>query len=278
MSEEIIFVKPDWKYDSYTDFWQLVSLSGFQIIPLSELDLSQAGYYIVAPHNGEWGEVVKPQLTKRRRAHLIHWNLERPYGGTGGIVNKYATRQWELMRDRMFDEVWVSDMQLGNETGLRYVTLGSDESLGQPADDKEYWFTHMSAIVPRRSGIYSHFPEDKIGPNAWPPERDEVLKKSKFALNVHQDNYSYQEPLRFALFAAYGLPIVSEGLVASHPYWDNIITAPYTMLASKMQEVLAEDYSKYRDMGLRVRDRMTKEFRFKDMVVKAIEQSTGGWR
>ena len=51
---KITFVKPDWFYESYIDFWQLVELSEFPIIPLSELDISQEGVFIVSPMNGEW--------------------------------------------------------------------------------------------------------------------------------------------------------------------------------------------------------------------------------
>lgn len=275
---DIIFVKTRYTYDSYTDFWRLIELSGFPTIYVDELDLSQSGVYISAPYNGEWEPHVGPQLSSRRRAHLIHWLLERP-AGSAGSVDKYATRQWELIRTRLADEVWVSDFQLAKETSLRHVVLGSDEGLGEPGEDKDYLFCHMSAPVPRRTGIYASFPQERIGQNCWPPERDEVLKKSKFALNVHQDIYSYQEPLRFALFAAYGLPIVSEGLADAFPYSEEyIVISPYTRLVGTMRHVLAEDYSKYRDMGLRTRDRMTKEFRFKDLVEKAVMERTRGGR
>jgi len=277
---EIFFVRTRWVYDSYRDFWSLVELSGFPTLYTDELDIEKEGIYIVAPLNGEWEPHIKDQMEskKRRRAHLIHWNLERP-SGSSGSVHYYADRQWQLLAGRYFDECWVSDSQLGDETGLRFVVLGSDEGLGEPSDDKHYDFCHMSAIVPRRSGIYARFPVDKIGPNSWPPERDDVLKKSKFALNVHQDIYSYQEPLRFALFSAYGLPIISESLVNMHPYSDEfMVTSTYPNLVGKVRQILSEDYSRYRDMGLRARERMTTTFRFKTMVEQAIKESVDRWR
>lgn len=277
---EIYFVRTRHVYDSYRDFWTLVELSGFPTIYTDELDLSKEGVYITAPLNGEWEPHVRNQMEakKRRNAHLVQWNIERP-DGSAGSVHHYAERQWQLMHDRFFDECWVSDSQLADETGLRFVILGSDEGLGEPSDDKYYDFCHMSAIVPRRSGIYARFPQEKIGPNCWPPDRDEVLKKSRFALNVHQDIYSYQEPLRFALFAAYGLPIVSESLVNSFPYANEyMVTASYPNLVGKMRQVLTEDYSQYRDMGLRTRERMTKEFKFKSMVERAVKESVDRWR
>ncbi len=39
---EITFVKTRHVYDSYTDFWRLVELSGFPTIYYDELDLRQA--------------------------------------------------------------------------------------------------------------------------------------------------------------------------------------------------------------------------------------------
>ena len=80
------------------------------------------------------------------------------------------------------------------------------------------------------------------------------------------------------MFAAYGLPIVSEALVDPFPY-DNIITATYPLLRAKMQEVINEDYSKYRDIGLRIREKMTTEFQFRKVVEQAISESVGSlWR
>lgn len=276
---DIIFAKTNHHYDSYTDLYKLMELSGFETILVSDLDISKEGVYITAPFNGDTEAHLRNQVGKKvRRAHLIHWNIERP-AGSAGSVGQYGTRQWELMGDRLFDETWVSDPTLGVETALRYVTLGSDEGLGSPSDNKEFDFCHMSAPVPRRTGIYARFEQTKIGPNCWPPERDEVLRKSKFALNIHQDIYSYQEPLRFALFAAYGLPIVSETLAYSFPYSDEyMVTAPYTQIVTRMKQVLTEDYSKYKDMGLRTRERMTKEFRFRDLIIQAVKESTGLWR
>jgi hypothetical protein len=277
---EIIFARTRYHYDSYTDFWKLVELSGYKTIYVDEIDISQPAVIITAPHNGEWVEQVGSQITKGkpRRSHLIHWNLERP-SGSAGSLDHYMTRQWELISKRYFDEIWVSDRKLAEETSLRYVTLGSDEGLGSiEGKEKIYDFCHMSAPVPRRTGVYARFPIDKIAPNSWPPERDEILQKSKFALNVHQDIYPYQEPLRFALFAAYGLPIISEALVESYPYSNEyIITAQYPQLVAKMRQVLTEDYEIHKQMGLRTRDRMCKEFRFKNMVDKAVLESCG-WR
>ena len=108
----------------------------------------------------------------------------------------------------------------------------------------------MSYETGRRQSIYKHL--SNIGPNAWPPERDEILKKSRFALNVHQDHHPFQEPLRFALFAAYGLPILSENCHNAWPWIpdDTIITTTYDGLVGKFNQMLGNDYERWRQMGL----------------------------
>ena len=275
---EVYFVKTRHHYDSYTDFFRLAELSGFPIIYTDELDTSKDGVYITAPLNGEWEPHIDNQRDKPRRAYLIQWNIERPSGsaGTGG---EYMRRQWWLMHNRYFDEVWVSDATLAQESALRFVVLGSDEGLGEPGDEKKFNFCHMSYETGRRQTIYSSFPSSSIAPNCWPPERDNVLKQSRFALNVHQDRHPYQEPLRLALFAAYGLPIISESIYNMYPWIEEtIITVGYDSLVSRLRQALTEDYAPYQEMGLRARERMCKEFQFGAVVRQAVKESVEQWR
>ncbi len=137
----------------------------------------------------------------------------------------------------------------------------------------------MSYEIPRRTEVYKHFNPDRIGPNCWPPEQDEVLKQSRFGLAIHQDQYSFQEPLRLALFAAYGLPIISEKVFDPYP-WSNE-TAIFDDLhgtINRLGQALTEDYEPYKQMGLRARERMTGEFQFGKCVREAVSQSVDGWR
>lgn len=258
-------------------FWRLVELSGFPTIYVDEVDVSNHGIFIVAPMNGEWRPHIENQRTKPRNAHLILWNLERP-SGSAGSVGQYAQSNRDLIYNRYCDEVWVSDRRLAEETALRYVTLGSHSGLGQPGADKIYDLVHMSYEDPRRQTIYKHF--HNIGPNAWPPERDRILQQSRFALNIHQDNHPFQEPLRFALFAAYGLPILSETVYDGYP-WNHdhtIIFNGYDGMVGKLNQMLNDPYSKWLEMGLRAREMMTTEFEFGKMVRGAISQSVENWR
>lgn len=273
---EITFVKTRHPYDSYMDFYRLVELSGFPTIYVDEVDVTQPGVYITSPMNGEWRPHIDNQKNKVRNAHLILWNIERP-SGSAGAVGKYGQSNRELIYNRQIDEVWVSDRRLAEETSLRFVVLGSDEGLGQPGADKVFDFCHMSYEVPRRTGIYKNF--TNIGPNAWPPERDDILRKSRFAVNVHQDVHPFQEPLRFALFAAYGLPIISETIYDGYPWSDEyMVYSDYDGLPGKIKEILKNDYQRWFAMGQKARQLMCHDYQFGKVVREAVEQSVGIWR
>jgi hypothetical protein len=275
---DIIFVRTRHTYDSYTDFWRLVELSGFPTIYTDQLDVSQPGVYITAPMNGEWRPHIDNQAGRPRNAHLVLWNIERPSGSAGSVGN-YAEANRDLIYKRHVDEVWSSDRRLAEEAMTRFVVLGSDEGLGEPGEQKKYAFCHMSYEVGRRKRIYDHFGPDTIGPNCWPPERDAVLKASKFALNIHQDQHPFQEPLRFALFAAYGLPIVSETIYDAYPWGDDVMVfSGHDSIASKLKRLLDDDYGRWREIGLKARDRMCKEFQFGRMVRAAVQESVDRWR
>lgn len=277
---DIYFVKTRHVYDSYRDMIRLAELSQFPLIYSDEVDTSKEGVYIHITMNGDVEAHLKTEVNsgKARYAHLILWNIERPSGSAGSVGN-YARRHRQLIYDRLFDEVWVSDRRLAEETQLRFVVLGSDEGLGEPSNEKRYSFCHMSYEVPRRVNVYKHFNLDTIGQNCWPPERDEVLRASRFALNIHQDIHPFQEPLRLALFAAYGLPVVTESIFDAYP-WDSDIAifSDYDSIVSRLKQVLTEDYEPYKQMGLRARERMTGTFQFGRVVREAVAQSLDSWR
>jgi len=290
---EITFLEPVYHYDQYQDFYRLAELAGFSVKKVDELDVSEPGVYITSPMNGDYREHLRSQSRRPRRAHLILWNIERPAnsGGGGGSVGRYAESNRRLMYGleedgtpapcRFVDEVWVSDRRLADEASLRYVTLGSHPKMGRISPGSKKWnYVHMSYMNPRRQTVLKNLPKSEIAPNCWPPQRDRVLRESKVAVNVHQDNHPFMEPLRFALFAAYGLPILSETLMDAFPYGaETMAFAPYGRLADRAKEIAADpDWARWRDMGLRCHGLMTEEFEFGKMVRIAVEQSVGEWR
>jgi len=316
MTEEIIAVKTRYHYDPYIDLRRLFELAGFQTCYVDEIDFMRPATYIVSPMNGEWRPHIANHIKdgKSRFCNLVLWNIERAGGSDTKAIGTYTQAQWELMGHytperkaelqrkheeegeppplQYVDRVWVSDRELAKITGLHYAVLGSHPNFGEPGpvDGKRWDITHISALNGRRSWVLddlsknkSYKPEvwdDIISPNAWPPQRDDILKKSRFALNIHQDNGPFSEPLRFALFAAYGLPILSETILDAYPYGtDTMAFAQHHDLANTMRRMMHEPYDPWRELGLRCREMMTTEFEFGKMVRKAVEETVGaGWR
>lgn len=273
---EIIHVKTRYVYDSYRDLHKLFELSGFPSCYVDEVDVSRPVVYIVAPMNGEWRPHISNQDNKSRNAHLILWNIERP-AGSAGSIGKYAEDNRKLLYDRHLDEVWVSDRRLADETTLRYVTLGSHPDFGEPGHEKKYDWTHQSYEIPRRQTIYKML--KGVGPNAWPPERDEILKKSKFGVATHQDNFPFLEPLRLAIFAAYGLPTLCETVFDAYPYSDETLAfASFDNFAPTLRRMIEGDYRQWAQMGARMRQLMCHDFEFGKVVREAVQQSVGDWR
>ena len=291
--KEIVHVQTRYKYDSYGDLRKLFDLAGFRTIYVDEVDISQPVIYIVSPMNGEWRPHIDNEHAsgKLHRCDLILWNIERAGGGDTMSVGNYTRANWDLIYQRHVDRVWVSDRRLAAETGLHYAVLGSHPDFGEPGalEEKKWDITHMSYVNGRRARVldplskfqgYDQFnKEDRISHNCWPPERDEVLKASKFACSCHQDDGPFSEPLRFALFAAYGLPILSEKIYDAYPYGtDTMAFAEHHDLVATMERMLNEPYDQYREMGLRCRQMMTEEFEFGKMVRKAVKETVGDWR
>lgn len=272
---DIVFAKPSWHYDSYTDFWTLVQLSGFEVCRIDEVQVDKPRAYIMTPMTGpegEWETHIHNQLGRPHNAHLIHWCLERP-SGAGGMFEYGRSNRSRIYR-RVLDDVWVSDRRMSLETMLRFVVLGSDYGLGEPGAVKVFDFSHMSYLVNRRVDVYAQFDNRLVGPNCWGSVRHAVLQASRFALNIHQDQYPFQEPLRWALFAAYGLPMLTEEVYDAYPWTEDLcVFNPYDGIVGKLKEMLANDYARWRDMGLRARDLMCKQFRFKNVVIQAVKES-----
>ena len=291
--KEIVHVQTRYQYDSYRDLRKLFKLAGFRTIYVDEIDISQPVTYIVSPMNGEWRPHIENEHAsgKLHQCDLVLWNIERAGGGDTKSVGNYTRANWDLIYQRHVDRVWVSDRRLAKETGLHYAVLGSHPDFGHPGDVREkIWeITHMSYVNGRRSRIldqlsrhssYDQFnTEDRISHNCWPPERDKVLQASKFALSIHQDDGPFLEPLRFALFAAYGLPIISETVFDAHPYGeDTMIFAAHHDMVGVVHRLLRDSYEPYQRMGQRCREMMTEEFEFGKMVREAVRETVGEWR
>jgi hypothetical protein len=268
MKKEIVFARTRYVYDSYTDFWRLVELSGFPTVYVDEIDRSNPNVtYIVSPFNGE----IFPLGEGERRSKVILWNLERP-AGSGGI-EKYITDLRGHIKQGYMDEVIVSDTTLAKKTEFTYVPLGSHRDLGEPGALKSYAYAHLMCYSTRRSFLFNTPGDIKevyyglpIAPNGWGEDRHLALQKSWMMLNVHQDDDPILEPLRFALATAYGLPILSENMVASpFPYHKGTVQFPLAGIDIAMTTA----FRKRQDIavrGLESREFVTKYHTFRGCI------------
>lgn len=225
----IVFVKTRHEYDSYRDFWKLVELSGFDTCFTEQMDLSADVIYITTPINGDFRPHIKHArsiLSGPQQARVVWWNLERPDSDGSPHISTIVDELLEYC-----DAIWVSDRYYASlDSRMQYVVLGSHEKLCISTEKipTEYDYTHQSYAWGRRDAIYVPLRRHglKEGPNSWFEERDKVLRSSKLMLNVHQTPMPIGEPLRFAVTAAYRMPMVSEKmndpypLVAGHDYVD----------------------------------------------------------
>lgn len=217
---DIIFVQTRWDYRhgttgyrSYQDYFRLAELSGYPIIYVDEMDMSDVSKcYIASPRNGEWPENGWPDA----KARLLFWNLEQDvYPPLAGIA-----------------ETWCSDTALARKGGYRYVPMGSHEGLKLNAhvnaNGKPFDVIMLSYMTPRRNAILNGWYDQDNGdlwvdglnqlgitqaPQGWDAARHEALMQSSAMLHVHQwDEKAYCAPQRWCLAAAYSLPLITETL------------------------------------------------------------------
>lgn len=270
---DIVFAKTEHHYDSYTDFWRLVELSGYPTVTVNNVDLhDESKTYIVSPLNGE----LKAHLdwSQGRQCQLFLWNLERP-GGTGSL-EKYRDDNKRLVYEGFVDRIIVSDVSLARDTGFQFVPVGSHEKLGLPEYDtskKVFDFIHLMCHSSRRSLFFDYLTPKRslngfsIAPTGWNDARDWNIRASRYMLNIHQDDFRYMEPLRFTLAAAYGIPILSETLLDPHPYPEEaILQFNYAQSSNATLKAMRNALDRYDEMIISakiIRELLTTTFNFR---------------
>ena len=248
---QIIFSRTRHVYDSYVDFWRLVELSGFHWVYYDQIDFQSDNLYIHSPMNGNYREFLSSHA-RDRRCTLAHWLLERPTpeGKETPVeaLRRYRDANRELEAMRYVDVTVVSDPLLSERTGFKYIPMGSHRDLGEWSPDKAYDFVGLMAPYPRRMFLFngdkvkSEWEGMTFAPNAngihEADLRDLCLRASRFGLNIHNDVHPYCEPLRFAVFAAYALPIVTETLSFGTIYHMSVCQSDYPNLRNAMKAAL----------------------------------------
>lgn len=219
--ETAVFVKPRKHYPSYTDFWRLVDLAGFEAVYQDEIDLGDARqtYLFAAPES-------IPDCAGAK-AHTIFWGLE------------YAGEYTSVRHARSVSEVWSSEPAHARRTGARYVLLGSHRGLKPDLDVPRgdlYDLTMLAYMVQRREAI-----KNRLGQYRWPEDypghdgarRHEVLSSTRLMLYVHQHEEAALAPLRLALAAAYRLTVIGETVPDPGLYRHSVIWSDYDQLVER---------------------------------------------
>lgn len=261
MGKDVIFLGQKEPKDSYQDLFRMVDLSGFSIQDQSGVGPEDA-HYIRCSHCDVCAGVGKEE---------IYWYLERPLhdGGILGLKSRFTG----YLKDNTYKEIWVSDRRMAEELGniVKFVPIGSMEGLSYMNEDKKYDVVHFSFETARRVPIYKGV-GGTIAPNVYGDPKYGIVSESKFLLNVHQSNDFYIEPLRFSLAVSAGIPIISEINYDPYPYGNNkgFIEFPYEKLIDSTNSIIKEDYEKYREYGLSLRDKILRDYRFKENVLRAL--------
>lgn len=202
----IVFARTRYEYPSYQDFWRLVELSRFSVVYVDEIDLASEHTYIFTPMNGE----VVPHLRNfsgKRRAKVIWWNLERPHDET--LPSSMDTLEG------LIDAVWVSDRYFATlNSRFSFVRLAGHQHYGLRSAAKHWDVCHLSYLWGRRLEAVDRLRAQSVSvaPEAWGiRDQNSIVATSHLMLCLHQYAvFPIIEPVRFAIAACYGIPIISE--------------------------------------------------------------------
>ncbi len=199
---DIIFARPRDNYDSYSDLWRLITLSGFPLIYIDEIDADSDNVYIFSTPSTHWHTGVERVGWPGARARIIYWNIEWyddvSYHNIPGV------------------EVWSADKWHADKIGAKYVPMGSHPDLPlEPLQDcpKVYDVALLAYYTNRRLEAINWLQGGNISiaPRGWGAERHSVLQQTAIMLHVHQNDGVYTvAPQRWALAAAYKMPLVTE--------------------------------------------------------------------
>lgn len=273
MTKEPIFARTRHYYGSYFDFWNLVEISGFKVCYIDQIDLESDEIFIVGTLNGE----LKQHMDHRRsilkgpqKARVILWNLERPGpDAMVAFINEYLP---------YFNKVWFSDKFLAeyDSKNFVYTELGSHPNLPHPGGPQPpvYDFAHLSYIVPRRQVVFDGLVRMgyRMSQTPIPAERGAELWKCRSMVNVHQNEFKICEPIRFAISAAYKLPIITEEIYNPYPleHGKTCLISSYEKILENADKWLSSDIT---SIGHDLHKRLAIDFSFRQGVMEALAKS-----
>lgn len=225
----VIFARPRWSYESYKDLYALIALSGYPLIYFDEIDPASDNAYVMTIRNGENENGWQGEVKARIILYDLEWRLEGDPPPIPGVA-----------------ETWAADKWYAEQIGGRYVPLGSHPDLNPtPADeaDKLFDVILLSYMTNRRiqMAVWLRDRGLTIADNGWYEVRHANLLSTRAMLHVHQhDHVRTVAPQRFALAAAYRMPLIAEavcdpGIFADH----SVAWSEYGVLADSVQAQLA---------------------------------------
>lgn len=223
----VFFARPRTWYGSYVDLYNLIELSGYELLYFDEIDPTSDNTYILTLFNGEilngWPDA---------RARIILWDFEWRLEGDYPVIPGVR-------------EFWTSDAWYAKQVDIRFVPLGSHAGLkiGADAPEKEYDTIFLGYFVPRRQAVLADLIERGVRvpfderrqpiTSAWDNARHVLLTHSRSMLHVHQwDNIPTLAPLRVAVAAAYSLPLIMETPAVRDPLGHRALCSDYANLAA----------------------------------------------
>ena len=271
----VVFCKTRHVYDSYADFWRLVRVSAFPTIFIDELTEEQMKngntVFIFTPWNGETTPVL--EKLRKRKSKLIWWLLERD------VCDKGITVEFNRMAT-LVDAVWVSDRSYENidPIRLRHVVLGShpDIATSYYTSIKQYDVCTLAYLWGRRQHIVDTLIHRNISiaPPAYGQDaQDLVIPSSRIMLSMHQyPDARIVAPLRFAVAAAYGLPVITESVDDPFPLVDgeDFVSASYDDLTNAVERFLRNS-AKQLEVSGNLQRKLLGEWRFDRSIQRALE-------
>lgn len=257
----IIFCATDYYlkggYRSYVDLFRLVEMAGYPLIPISQINPDSDNTYIFTPANAEtingWPNA---------KAQIILWQLEWM------LTDEHNTPPGVA-------RVWASDAWFAKDKGYEYVPVGSDiglNSVGSNFPLRNVFDVSLLSYQTSRRQVITHQLMDKglvLAPISGLEgiRRSLTLVQSRAMVHVHQhDNVPGVAPLRWALAAAHGLPMITE-TVRDYGIFDYryMMQSRYDTLADFVKNVVRDEQI-MQDYGLSLQRLLCEEYSFKKVV------------
>lgn len=258
---EIIFCATDYYlqggYVPYQDFFRLAELSGYPVIPLSQLEPDSDNSYIVTPINGEW-----LLGWNKPKARIIHYMLEWNNGTIATIPPGIS-------------ETWCGDKWHAEKYGYKYVPLGSHPGLNivESSNIKQYDVAFMGYRGPHRRATQINAWQDAnitIAQDAWGLERSQNMTSSWLMVIVHQwDNLPVIAPLRMCLAAAHKLAILTETVNDPGIFGNFIRQSKYEHMTAAIRFMLGHTDTLHRE-GEELYNLLCKHYTFRDSIERGL--------